>query len=54
MVSTVSSKQGGPVFDTRLEEDLSVWSLHVLSVFAWISPGFSGFLPQFKDMQVKL
>ena len=24
---------------------LSVWSLHVLPVFAWVSSGYSGFLP---------
>ncbi|XP_037642050.1 uncharacterized protein LOC119497753 isoform X3 [Sebastes umbrosus] len=29
----------------------SVWSLHVLPVLAWVLSGFSGFLPESKDMQ---
>ena len=33
---------------------LSVWSLHVLPVLAWVSSGYSGFLPQSKDMHVRL
>ena len=28
--------------------DLSVWSWHVLPVFAWVSSGYSGFLPHQK------
>ncbi|KAJ8361516.1 hypothetical protein SKAU_G00180410 [Synaphobranchus kaupii] len=32
-------------------EGLSVWSLRVLPVSAWVSSGYSGFLPQSKDMQ---
>ena len=35
-------------------ESLSVWSLHVLPVSAWVSSGCSGFLPQSKDVQVRL
>ena len=30
--------------------DLSVWSLHVLPVSAWVFSGYSGFLPQSKNM----
>ena len=33
--------------------DLSVWSLHVLPVSAWVLSGFSGFLPQSKNMHVR-
>ena len=33
---------------------LSVWSLHVLPVLAWVSSGYSGFLPQSKNMHVRL
>ena len=29
---------------------LSVWSLHVLPVHAWVLSGYSGFLPQTKNM----
>jgi len=29
----------------------SVWSMHVLPVAAWVPSGFSGFLPQTKNMQ---
>uniref|UniRef100_A0A669DXQ5 Adhesion G protein-coupled receptor E8 n=1 Tax=Oreochromis niloticus TaxID=8128 RepID=A0A669DXQ5_ORENI len=31
---------------------LSVWSLHVLPVFAWVLSGYSGFLPLSKDMHL--
>jgi len=31
-----------------------VWSLHILLVSAWVSSGCSGFLPQSKDVQVRL
>ncbi len=30
------------------------WSLHVLPVPVWVFSGYSGFLPQSKDMQVRL
>ncbi|MEQ2245968.1 hypothetical protein ILYODFUR_033571 [Ilyodon furcidens] len=33
---------------------LSAWSLHVLPVHAWVLSGYSGFLPQSKDMTVRL
>ena len=33
---------------------VSVWSLHVLLVSAWVFSRHSGFLPQHKDMQVRL
>ena len=38
-------------FDSRLG---SVWSLHILLVSAWVSSGYSGFLPQSKDVRVRL
>ena len=31
-------------------QDVSVWSLHVLHVSAWVYSGYSGFLPQSKNM----
>ena len=34
-----------------LGQGLSVWSLHVLLVSAWVLFGYSGFLSQSKDMQ---
>ena len=33
---------------------LSVWSLHVLPVYAWVFSGYSGFLPPSKNMHVRL
>jgi len=39
-------------FDSRLV--LSVWSLHVLPVYAWVLSRFSGFLPPSKNMHVRL
>ena len=33
---------------------LSVWSLHVLPVYAWVLSGYSGFLPLSKNMHVRL
>ena len=33
---------------------LSVWSLHVLPVYAWVLSGYSGFLPPSKNMHVRL
>ena len=33
---------------------LSVWSLHVLPVYAWVLSGYSGFLPLSKNMYVRL
>ena len=33
---------------------LSMWSLHVLPVSAWVLSGCSGFLPPSKDMQARL
>ena len=33
---------------------LSVWSLHVLPVYAWVLFGYSGFFPPSKDMHVRL
>ncbi|MEQ2203141.1 hypothetical protein XENOCAPTIV_025376 [Xenoophorus captivus] len=51
--STVALQQEGPGFDSRLG-GLSAWSLHVLPVHAWVLTGDSGFLPQSKDMPVRL
>jgi len=33
---------------------LSVWSLHVLPVYAWVLSRYSGFLPLSKNMHVRL
>ena len=33
---------------------LSVWSLHVLPLYAWVLSGYSGFLPPSKIMHVRL
>ena len=33
---------------------LSVWSLRVLPVYAWVLSGYSGFLPPSKNMHVRL
>ena len=33
---------------------LSVWSLHVLPVYAWVLSGYSGFLSPSKNMHVRL
>ena len=33
---------------------LTVWSLHVLPVYAWVLSGYSGFLPPSKNMHVRL
>uniref|UniRef100_A0A3Q4FZU3 Carbonyl reductase [NADPH] 1-like n=1 Tax=Neolamprologus brichardi TaxID=32507 RepID=A0A3Q4FZU3_NEOBR len=58
VVSTVASQQEGPEFNSTFS--LSVWSLHVPPVLAWVLPRwvlprwvlprYSGFLPQSKDM----
>jgi len=45
VVSTAALQLQGPGFVSRLGS-LSVWSLHILPVSAWVSSGFSGFLPQ--------
>mgnify|MGYP006981770599 FL=1 len=51
MVSTFASQQEGSGFESRFNQGLSVWSLHVLPVYAWVLSGFSGFFPHTKDMQ---
>ena len=33
---------------------LSVWSLYLLPVYAWVLSGYSGFLPLSKNMHVRL
>jgi len=54
VVSTAASQRQGPGFHSRLGS-LSVWSLHVLPVSAWVFFGCSGFLPPFKkDVQVRV
>ena len=53
VVSIAASQLQGPGFDSRLGS-LSVWSLHILLVSAWVSSGSSGFLPQSKDVRVRL
>ncbi|XP_078084146.1 general transcription factor II-I repeat domain-containing protein 2-like [Mustelus asterias] len=53
VVSTAASQLQGPGFDSRLGS-LSVWSLHILLVSVWVSSGCSGFLPQSKDVRVRL
>jgi len=52
VVSTAASQRHGPGFDSRLGS-LSVWSLHIFPVSAWVSSGCSGFLPQYKDVRVR-
>ena len=54
MGSTAASQQEGSGFESPIPRGLSVWSLHVLPVFAWVFSGYSGFLPQSKDMQLRL
>ena len=46
VVSTVASRLPG--------WGLSVWSLHVLPIYAWILSRYSGFLPLPKNMHVRL
>jgi len=51
VASTVASQQEGPGFESRSSRSvqvLSVWSLHVLLVPAWVYSGYSGF--PHKDM----
>ena len=52
IVSTVafSKRVPGP----NPSRGLSVWSLHVLPVYAWVLSGYSGFLPTSKNMYVRL
>ena len=48
VVSTVASQREGPSWG------LSVWSLHVLPVYAWVLSGYSSFFPPSKNMPVRL
>ena len=50
---TAASQRQGPRFNSGLGS-LSVWSLHILTVSAWVSSGCSGFLPQSKDVWIRL
>jgi len=52
VVSTAASQHQGTKFDSRLGS-LSVWRLHILPVSAWVSSGYSGFLPELKDVWVR-
>ena len=52
MVSNVPSQQEGSWF--KPWKGLSVCGLHVLPVPVWVSFEYSGFLPQSKDMHVRL
>ena len=52
VVSTVTSQQSVP--GSIPTWGLSVWSLHVLPVYAWVLSGYSGFLPPSKNMHVRL
>ena len=52
VVSTVTSQQRVP--GSIPTWGLSVWSLHVLPVYAWVLSGYSGFLPPSKNMHVRL
>ena len=52
MVSTVASQQRVP--GSTPGWGLSVLSLHVLPVYAWVLSGFSGFLPPSNNMHVRL
>ena len=52
MVSNDASQHQGPGFDSQLGS-LSVQSLHVLPVSAWVSSRSSNFLPQSKDVLVR-
>ncbi|MEQ2309345.1 hypothetical protein AMECASPLE_037683 [Ameca splendens] len=49
--STVCSKK---VLGSTPSRGLSAWSLHVFPVHAWLLTGYSGFLPQSKDMPIRL
>ena len=53
VVSTDASQHQGPGFNSDLGL-LSVWSLYILPVSAWVSSGCSGFLPHSKGVQVRL
>ena len=52
VVSTVTSQQRVP--GSIPTWGLSVWSLHVLPVYAWVLSGYSGFLPPSKNIHVRL
>ena len=53
VVSTAASQHQGLGFNSSLGL-LPVWSLHILPMSLWVSSGCSGFLPQSKDVLVKL
>ena len=53
VISTVASQRQGPGFNSGLGS-LSVWSLHILPVSAWVSSECSGFLPHSNDVPVQL
>jgi len=53
VVNTAASQCQGLGFDSWLGS-LSMQSLHILPVSAWVSSGCSSFLSQPKDVQVRL
>lgn len=53
MVNNVALQQEGPRFDSQFNQGcLSVKNLYILPVHVWVSAGSSGFILQFKNMQV--
>src|SRR4029434_1789694 len=54
VVRTFASQQEGPGFESRSFQVLSVWSLHVLPVSAWVYSGYSGFPHHHKDMHCQI
>jgi len=53
VVSTAASQRQVPGFNSRLGS-LSVRSLHILPMSAWVSSGCTGFLPHSRDVRVRL
>lgn len=46
IASAVASHQGGPGWNRPAGWNLSMWSMHVLPMLAWIFSSYSDFLPQ--------
>ena len=49
-VDSALSPHSKKVLGLNPSQDVSVWSLHVLPVLACVYSGYSGFLPQSKNM----
>ncbi|MEQ2170303.1 hypothetical protein GOODEAATRI_034099 [Goodea atripinnis] len=47
-----SKKVLGSIQFSSIASSLSAWSLHVLPMHVWVLTGYSGFLPQSKDIPV--